>query len=151
MDKHIINHLQTFKNVTPDSDFAANTRRLVLAIHPSPYRLPLWVWGISFAAVLLAIISSGLLITSPPVISSSLDSELLRQEFNELDINIHLKEVTYQQDINQTISSALTEISNVQISHLNPSILKSEEERIRELEEESEASEIDALLDKVIF
>ncbi len=151
MDKNVISHLQKLKVVTPDSDFEAGTRRLVLAIHPTPYRIPIWIWGVSFAAVLLAVISSGLLISSPPVISSSLDSELLRQEFNELGVNIHIKELTYQQDINQTITSALTEISNIQVSHLNPSILKSEEEQIRELEEEDGTSEIDVLLNQIIF
>ncbi len=150
MDKNIIDKLHTLKQATsPDAEFAAHTRRLLFAIQPIPHRFPTWVFAVTAAVILVAV--SGLLLPSSPTISSSLDAKFLQEEFNDLNINIQLQEITYRQDINETISSALDEVSGTHISHLNPDILKSEEKLIDELQLENDGPRIDIMLDQIIF
>lgn len=81
---------------------------------------------------------------------SSLDGEKLNQELDSLTISIELDEIEYSQAaINNTIASALSEISNDNIRHLNRELLEEEQGQIDF--DYSNGDEIDELLDTVIF
>jgi len=83
------------------------------------------------------------------VSSASLDSQKLNQEFNNLSINIQLDEISYRQDVNQTIASALSEISGTNAKHLNSSILEKEISGLKI--NQNQNGEIDEMLESVMF
>lgn len=151
--KETIKEIKLLKEVVPDPVFVKRARNLVLTAKPHLRFIPAWVAGFALAAVILALVGSGIFFSAQnPSISSSLNKEFLVKEFSELDINLQINEIAYSQDIHKTIASALTEISDSKTSHMNPSILEAEKEYINQLENTgSEEKEINTLLNKVIF
>lgn len=156
MDKQLIKDLQILKRVKPDIEFVESTRAFIFATEPR--KVISWanllksqrIWAYSFAVLILIVASFGLILNEgKDVHSASLDQNLLKEEFENFSINIHLQEISYRQDINQTIASALTEISDSRVNHLNRSILESEQNLINEAGMER-GSDIDELLNKVI-
>jgi hypothetical protein len=113
------------------------------------FSLPIWFWAGVLGMVLVSFSLYNLLYYQPQKIFSSFDGERIKEEFNNLTINIQLKEISYQQSINQTIAAALTEIGDTQTKHLNPSILESEQNSA-ELEKLTNP-EIDDLLNRLVL
>ena len=152
-EKEIIEGLKILKKVEPEPDFVKNTRHLVLTVKPHMQFAPIWVAGFALAAIILAIISSKTFFAAKqPAISSSFNENSLVEEFNEMSINLQIKEITYSQNIHNTIASALTEISDYRTNHMNTSVLEAEQKYINnKLEVVNDNEEIDALLNRVIF
>ena len=156
MDKNFFKNLQTLRNIEPDKDFVENAKRIVLAVPPEKTLTPKSFFGLVFAGglamILLAIVGLGSIFFagSEPALSNSFDSDILRGELDNLAIDLQLDEIAYQQDINNTIASALAEISDSRINHLNLSILESEKGLIEESGEEKD-SRIEDLLNKVLL
>ena len=156
MDKNFFKDLQILRNIEPDKDFVENTKRIVLAVSPGKTLTPKSFFGLVFAGglamILLAIVGLGSIFftNSEPALSNSFDSDILRGELDNLAIDLQLDEIAYQQDINNTIASALAEISDSRINHLNLSILESEKGLIEENGEEKD-SRIEDLLNKVLL
>jgi hypothetical protein len=152
-NKEIIKNLKLLKEIEPDESFANRTRNIVLATTPHSRFIPAWVAGFALAALFISLISySFIFYNHNPSISSSLEKNFLVNEFNEMDINLQVKKITYSQDVNKTIASALSEITESQADHMNPSILEAEKEYINQLETtKGNDEEIDKLLNKVIF
>lgn len=154
MKNKIVEDLKILKRVEPDKNFIESTRHLILATKPqsSFYPLPSWVaFPISVIAVIILVGTViGFLTPFQKPTVSSFDIQELRQEFNNLDATIQIKEITYRQDINATIADALNEISSSRASHLNFSVIELENNYINQLEKPQE-SQIDELLNKVIF
>ncbi len=153
-NEEIIKKLNKFKDIAPDPSFVKTSRTLILA--HKPHKRSGWsslpFWGLAGALAILILIASisffGL--ASPrPVLSSSFNPHDLEEEFKRLTINIQLEELKYRTKANQTIASALNEIKDTNVRHLNSFLLESEEESITI--EESTNPEIDVLLEKVIF
>jgi hypothetical protein len=67
-----------------------------------------------------------------------------------MDLNLQIEEITYSQDIHDTIASALNEISNSKTNHMNSSIIESENDYINQLENVENEEEINNLLNRVI-
>ena len=65
-------------------------------------------------------------------------------------MNFDLEEVTYSQDVHETIASALNEISNSKTNHMNPSIIEAEKNYIENLNNNGNDEEINKLLNRVI-
>lgn len=126
--KNVAQQLHSLKLIEPESAFAKRSRSLILSQKSGPktFGLPAWIWAGALAAVLLSFSLYNLIYYAPKTVLSSFDSEGLKQEFNGLSINIQLKEISYQQSVNQAIASALTEIGDNQTRHLNPSLLEAE-------------------------
>lgn len=124
----LIKQLNKLKTITPDQGVAARGRALIF-VAETPRRIsPLFLWASAFALTLL-IFSISLIRNfenSKANIAASLNPDQISQEFNNLSINIELKDITYRQDVNQTIASALTEIGTNQAQHLNPDVIQSE-------------------------
>lgn len=155
-----ITQLKQLKKIEPDSKFAEKSRLFLLSQKPSfsisylfSSRKSLVLTG-SFVGltVILLLLSPILFTTQNPTLSSLDNSTKLNQELNNLSINIELKEISYKRSANQTITAAITEISNTQTKHLNPSILNSESKMLDPFKNNQDNSDnIDKLLEKVIF
>ncbi len=144
----LLQQLHNLKTIEPSPAFREKSRGLILKIPPKTnyieWRTLSWA-GITAMVLLILVIGSNL---SKPVISS-LDENRLNKELNNLNINIQLQEISYQQKINQTIASALNEISDNDVRHLNKSLLETEQNNINA--NDSFNPEIDKLLNQIIF
>ncbi len=152
--KELIREISLLKEIGPDEGFVKRARNLSLAARPHFHFqiVPAWVAGFALATLLLALVGSGILFSARnPSLSSSFNKEALAKEFNELDVNLQIDEVTYSKDIHNTIASALTEISDSKVSHLNLSILEEEKSYIENLGGDgAQEKEINDLLNRVI-
>ena len=149
--KDLINKLYQLRTVKPDASFATRSRSLIFAMEKPVYRWSLF-WSLAGAVALIMLIfavSFSNFGGSVPTVSASLNPDKLSQEFNNLSINIELREITYHQAVNQTIASALTEITDNRTKHLNSDFLKSEEQSLNPDSIMNPA--IDELLNQVIF
>jgi hypothetical protein len=89
------------------------------------------------------------MLSSQPNISAALDSAAVNKEFSDLAITIELKSVAYDQVVNQTIASAVDEITNTKTRYLNSAVLETESDLVPHALQETDA--VDAMLDRVIF
>jgi hypothetical protein len=151
MNQDILEQLKSLKKIVPDAGFSARTRHIILAAPVAERAWPAFFgWaklafgGLAVVAVLfIAVILPGLPKTVP--IASA---EALSNEFNNLSVNIELQQITYNQNVNQTISSALTEITNNKLNHLNPAVLQSESSSVDPTAVPASNPRIDALLNQ---
>ncbi|OGG42322.1 hypothetical protein A3I34_01760 [Candidatus Jorgensenbacteria bacterium RIFCSPLOWO2_02_FULL_45_12] len=94
---------------------------------------------------------AGILMFSPSqnMAIASLESAAINEELKSLSINIQLKDISYSNNADSIISSAITEIGNTDARHMNPAVLKNEEEdMISEYTDKSE--EIDKLFNEIL-
>lgn len=80
---------------------------------------------------------------------ASLNREKIKKEIENVDIQIKIEEITYRQEVADTVASALTEITSDRASHLNKGILKNEADRADV--NNGSNGEIDELLQRAIF
>lgn len=147
--EHIIHKLKKLNTIEPSPLFREKSRGLVLCVTPRPvidWKSLVWAGVFSMALLLLVVVKTLTGAGSSPV---SLDTDRLKGELRNLSINIQLNEIAYGQRVNQTIAAAIDEITNDQIKHLNKNLLESEDDAINL--EESNGSEVDTLLEKVLF
>jgi hypothetical protein len=146
-----IENLKILKQVKPDNAFVKGTKNLILATKPHTKHLPIWATSLALMSAFILLITSGIIISNQnPTISSSLNESFLTEEFNDMDLNLQIEEITYSQDIHDTIASALNEISNSKTNHMNSSIIESENDYINQLENVENEEEINNLLNRVI-
>lgn len=155
MSQQIHKQLERLRQISPDPRFAARARLSVLSqkqnisyieTFVSFVKKPMVVGSFAFALALFVLIS----VLSPTVSVSSLkDTNTLNQEISDLSINIHLKEISYQQNADSMIMAAITEIKDTKVSHLNQKTLNSESQNLNI--ENNNTEDINKLLDTVIF
>lgn len=151
MNEQIIEQLKKFRSVEPDARFMAGSRRTILALRKEE---PAFSW-LSFrfagamAGIVAAVAAAVFMFSGPSATTALASPEALNQEFANLNINVELKEIDYRENVNQTVSSALSEITDSKISHLNQSVLESESDDLN-LETTSTNPQVDDLLNKVI-
>jgi len=155
MSQQIHKQLEQLRQISPNPQFAARTRLSILSqkqnisymdVFVSFVQKPMVIGSFAFALALFALIS----ILSPTVTVSSLkDTETLNQEISDFSINIHLKELSYQQNADSMIMAAITEIKDTKTSHLNQKTLNSESQDLNI--ENKNTEDINKLLDTVIF
>ncbi len=149
--KEITTQLKKFRAIEPAEAFRNKTLSLILQNRSRALVFNFswnWIWMPALASIVLAVVVGGRFLSTKPALSS-FNAEGLRSEFNGLDINIELKEISYRQEVNQEIASAITEITDNRTRHLSPSLLERESQSIDF--EAGSNGEIDGLLDKVIF
>ncbi len=151
MEDRIITQLKKFKSIGPDAHFAAGSRRTILALRKEQ---PVFTWPNfrfvgTLAGVLAVVAASVFMFSGNSATKAFASPEMLNQEFDNMNINIELQEISYRQNVSQTISSAITEISDNKLSHLNQDILKSESGGL-DLNVPDSGLQIDKLLDKVV-
>lgn len=148
----IIKKLQLFKNVSPDAAFSARLKKDIFEYTPKSSFAVLvhtqWfkTGAFSLAGAAVAIIVTTLIFFAPtrnPAIAS-LENAQLTKELNGFSINIQLQEITYHNNADRVIASAINEIRNTETRHLNTSILKEEQGVFGDIKTKN--VEIDALL-----
>ncbi|MDI6820839.1 MAG: hypothetical protein QMD65_01525 [Patescibacteria group bacterium] len=155
MHEEIIQQIKKLRAIRPDEQFVKNSRGLILAANgPAKIQIkvtwPIFAWSAVAAFCIILVISLSLpRIQNSKILSSSLDQAKIEQELNNLTINIQLEQITYNQTVSQTIASALNEISDTYIKHLNRGILESEQRTLNDLNPQT--PDIDTMLNKVIF
>lgn len=153
MNDRIILQLKRLREIEPEAGFAAGSRRTILAFKKE--QPPVFAWPnlrmVGAFAGLVAVLSASIFFFSGQSAKEALASpEVLNNEFAALNINIELQEISYRQDVNKTISSAISEIGSTNVNHLNEDILNSESERFN-LDAPESNPRIDQLLQKIIF
>jgi len=152
MNETIIKQLKKLKAIEPDANFASMSRRSILAMKTES-RMPFWkvnfrmVAGLSGAVAALA--AWVFLFSGPSASTAFASPELLNQEFTNMNINVEVQQIDYRQNVNKTITSAISEISSNKLSHLNQEVLNSE---VGSFSSDATGTDpqIDQLLDKVI-
>ena len=154
--------LKQLRTIEPDRDFAIRAKYAILAdrrdAHHFSFALPkfsftrnsMLAWsgaGLTVALLLIVIILP--LAFAKPTLSASLSPETLISEYGNLPINIQLKEIKYDQTVSQTISSAITEVSDTKTKHLNSDVINLEAQNASLMNDASTTS-VDALLNQVI-
>ncbi|MEX0690147.1 MAG: hypothetical protein WD095_01750 [Candidatus Paceibacterota bacterium] len=149
MDNKTIKKLEILKSVRPDNEFKDSTRRLILATTPEVkvFSLPKLAFSAILAVAILAVTGLGIFDSKHPVLASF---DELKQEYEDLTSTLEIEEIEYRQNVNNTISSALKEISSSEASHLNQSLIEEERDQINFMEEDNE-EEVDDLLNQIIF
>ncbi|MEK7089384.1 MAG: hypothetical protein AAB920_01040 [Patescibacteria group bacterium] len=157
--------LRQLRTIEPDRDFAIRAKYAILSDRrdargfsfalpkfslPSLFaRNAVLAWsgaGLTVALLLLVIVLP--LAFARPTLSASLSPETLISEYGNLPINIQLKEIKYDQIVSQTISSAITEVSDTKTKHLNSDLIN--EEAQNALFSNASTTSVDALLNQVI-
>ncbi len=156
--EHIKSQLKQLKAIAPDREFAARAKLQILGETRAPsFALPRvslphtisWGWlGAGLTTALVAIVMVIPLAFPEPTFSASLNAENIANEYGNLPINIQLKEISYEQRVNQTIASALTEVSDTKVKHLNADILKTEQAET--MLPESSTTDVDAMLQQIM-
>ncbi len=158
MKDHLTTQLKKLSTIEPDPRFAARARKAVLASRPgyagirvsfSFSAFPMWAWsGAALTTLLVGTIVLIPLALPRPTLSASFNAESLSSEYENLPINIQLKEIRYEQTVNQAITSAITEATDTNMKHLNTSLIQSEEKDAALAA--TEDVKINALLDSVL-
>jgi len=151
-NEEIKKSLSELKVVSPDAAFKRAVKAMILSRVPEKtvsFRFPFLKIGSVLAAIILIITAFTMEFSPTPALSSSFNPGSLEKEFQGLTINVQIEEVEYRERANQTIASALNEIENTNVKHMNNSLIEGEAESIGI--ESATNPEIDALLDTVIF
>jgi hypothetical protein len=151
MNDQTIRQLKRLKSIEPDLSFVSSSRRTILAFRKQE---PVFTWPSfrlagAFAGLVAMLITSIALFSGNSASMAIASPEVLSKEFSSLNINIELQEIDYRQNINQTIASAISEISNNKARHLNQDVLSSESDNLN-LDTAGTDPQIDQLLNSVI-
>ncbi len=149
---HLTTQLKRFRVIEPTPAFRHKTLSLILDNKPRKtwsFRFN-WILAPALASLVLVVVIGGRILGAKPALSS-FSSEGLQNEFDNLSINIDLKEISYHQSVNQEIATAITEITNNKTSHLSPSLLQQESDAQNINFDSPNSNEINNLLDQVIF
>ncbi len=150
MDKTLLTQLNMLKTVEPDKGFARRTRKKILAqkggVFSMPFPRVIIAGSLSFALLFLALIVPAII--PGPRVPAALSADAINKEYDNLSINIQLKNLTYDQSAEQTINSAINEVATSKGKHLNTNVLKSESADVQN--STSTEMDVDAMLNKVI-
>lgn len=153
--------LKLLRAIEPDRDFALRAKMEILRTAPNEtrgislpsfirtLRTPAFAWsGFALTAVLIVVVVGTPILFPKPTMSASLSADTLLEEYNSLPINIQLKEISYDQTVNQTVSSAISEVSDTKTKHLNSELINSEANKVAPVD--ATTSNVDSLLDQAI-
>jgi len=149
MNERIIKQLKQLKSIAPDNAFVSRSREIVINTTPAKRsRLALiFAWS-GAAAMIMIIISISYIMSAPTMaLSSSLNETKINEEIDSLSAGIEVQQITYEQKVSQTVTSALQEVGETKVNHLNESLLEKEVAGINK-GSETEISEADALFDR---
>lgn len=168
-NKPLTSHIKQLKLLSPDAEFHARSKAEILGssslklfsassqvelIAKNPQTT--WTWrvlALTGAFAIFTIVAVGVTkllkneTDQEKITAASLDSINIKEEFNKLNINIQIAEIKYQEVVDQTIASALKEVSETKTNHLNQSVLEKEKENI--IFNEASNPEIDKLLNEI--
>lgn len=151
--REITEKLKTLQGIEPDAAFRARLKAEILSLSPKKNFVGLAslssanvLRAFSFGGIAVASVIVALVVFAPartPAIAS-LENSQLADELSGLSINIQLEEIAYRNATDRVISSAITEIQNTETKHLNPSVIREEQENLEDVRVRN--VEIDKLL-----
>jgi hypothetical protein len=145
-DKNLIQELKKLQTIQPDRAFLARGRKSFTHQELPSWSLPRWAFA-SFVVVGALAIFTVLPATLPFSNSSTaLSADSIQKEFDNLSIGVQLKELEYSQE--DSIVSALNEIRETRVQHLNTDLLN-QESSLGDVPT-SNSEEIEKLLNQVI-
>ncbi|MFA6407502.1 MAG: hypothetical protein WCV80_02230 [Candidatus Paceibacterota bacterium] len=158
MKNATIEQLKKLKYIEPDHGFVLRARNEIFAgskpAFSMPSRMPTFaipMWALSGAALTALLVGVSFIVPMMfprPAFSASLNMNTLATEYGSLPINIQLKEIKYEQSMNQAVASAISEVSDTKTQHLNTELLQTEEKGATLTETNS--TQIDSLLETLL-
>lgn len=143
--------LKKLNAITPDRAFVAHSRQMILKNAGNDALA--FVWSptllVPAFAVLIIFLGAFLQYFSRPITVSAFDEQSITQEFDST-VGASLQEITANQTINQTISSAITEIGDTKTSHLSPTLLQTEAHYADFTDISTSTEDVDSLLNQVL-
>ncbi len=153
MDQDLKKQLKKFREIEPDESFLRKSRVLILSLEKEKrvifFGSHVTAWAMSFAVVFLLILGY-LFIPARSGQVPIASAEALNKELNAMNINIALSEVSYNNQINQTINKTLSAVTSNAALHLNPDILQSESLMMASMTVAGNGSQVDDLLNQVL-
>ncbi len=158
LQKDLQKKLNILKEIEPRESFVSQGRFLI-SLQPAAKankKVSAWPWLIftgAFASLLLLANVFLDLTIAQPRLSLFFNQNDLRNEFTKMALDLQLPEISYRQNIDDTILLALNEISDSQTNHLNTTLLQQEKGTLENNNNAASQSsgEIDALLEQVLF
>ncbi len=132
MNRDFPKQLKRLSSIEPDAAFLARSKATILSLERGGrvgVRTYLAAWATSFALIVLLVVGYALLPLFTPGRSNSLpiaSAETLSNELQGMSINIALNEVSYNNQVSQTIDNTITAITSNKAPHLNTEVLQSE-------------------------
>jgi hypothetical protein len=157
-NKKLFKYLKKLKEIEPESDFLKRSRSEILAeARPSFYAVPLfyskkYLIPVSLSLVFLLFVGVVYFLKSGPDLSIA-SAETIIKEFEGMPINITLKNIKYDKEINNTIEKAVSIIAKNKSAVFNTEelILNSEIENINTSSVSNNNQEkIEELLNKIL-
>lgn len=146
----LVEKLRIFKEILPDLEYCRISKLTILAAPLISQKTPIFNWKLAFSLVsLLLVLISGSLLHYLKPSAPNLRAQALETDLQNLNINIQLAKIEYYQKSGETVSLALKEISENQTSHLNPLILESEKNQLKE--KSSTDEDIESLLNQLLL
>ena len=154
MNSEIIKKLHMLRAIAPSSELKERVKNQIFA-EPRGFSVrvfwgnqPVWARTGAYAFVLLLLVLlPALAFNRKPYLSSLRDAGKLSAEAASLPISIELEEVRYQENRNEIIGAAITEIKDTNVRHLKGALIESEIDEIVPASNSNE--EIDRLLEQV--
>ena len=150
MSEHIIKQLKQLKTIAPDTAFVSRSRELILSTLPARKNRLTLIFAWSGVAMLVMLIGGFSYVVSAPTmaLSSSLNETKIHDEINSLSTGIEVQQITYEQKVSQTVASALHEVGETKVNHINTSLLKKEAGEMNKGTNIYTSEEVDALLER---
>ncbi len=132
MNRDFPKQLKRLSLIEPDAAFLAKSRATILSLERGGrvgVRTYFTAWAASFALIALIVVGYAFSPLFVPGKSNSLpiaSAETLNNELQGMSINIALNEVSYNNQVNQTIDNTITAITSNKAPHLNAEVLQSE-------------------------
>jgi len=142
--------LKKLRLIEPNPEYARVSRIAILGAPVIAEKRNFFNWQLAFTlASLLLVLISGNLIRNLKPTAPNLNAQALQTELSDMNIDIQLAKIDYSQNIDETVSLALKEITNKQTDHLNPIILQSEQTKLNT--EPADNQNIDNLLNQILL
>lgn len=153
MEQNLREQLKRFRKIEPDQAFLRKSRVLILSLGKEKkinfFRSYVTAWAASFAVVFLLVLGY-LFIPAQSGQVPIASAETLNKELNDMNVNITLSEVSYNNQINQTINNTLSAVVSNKAPHLNSDVLQSESQKITGAAGSSTSAEVNDLLNQVL-
>ncbi len=152
MSQDLKKQLKRFRTIEPDESFLRGSKALIFSFEKKrnfTVKTYLVAWAASFALVFLVILGYVFIPTRGNVLPLA-SAETLNRELADMNINITLQEVSYNNEVNQTINNAISAITSNKAPHLNGDVLQSESAKITSSTVTDQSSKIDNLLNQVL-
>lgn len=147
--------LNKLRDIKPDEEFILKSRREILSFQKNRFFVlkPFWkeAFSLALGGVILFILTLSIIYFIRPKDTPIASADTLRNELENMPINIALETISYNVAINTTINKTISAITENRGSHIEKTVLEEEASKIEKSSDlKSSDKEINDLLNKVI-